>query len=289
MSATRSLVRLTDWTADDVEEVFALADAYRAGRGPTTPGCAVLFFPPTSLRTRVTFERGAALMGLQPVLFPPETLDKPEAYEDVAGYLASWADVLVVRHRDIGVLDALAAGPLPVVNAMTDVNHPCEVLSDVYALSRDAEVADVRALRFVFVGADGNIARAWAEIAAVLGLDLVQCCPADLAVPRDVAPGLAWTDDLGAAVAGADVVLTDGPGRHAAALAPYRVTAELLATARPGVRLAPCPPFERGREVSADAVAPGGPFVGYGFKASLLPVQQAVLAASLGRTLTTTA
>ncbi|MFD6177515.1 MULTISPECIES: ornithine carbamoyltransferase [unclassified Isoptericola] len=269
-----SLVRLDDWTADDVAAVFDLTDAYRAGRGPRTDGCAVLFFPPTSLRTRVTFERGAAQMGLQPVLFPPETLDKPEELADVAGYLASWADVLVVRHPDLAVLDGLAAGPVPVVNAMTSTNHPCEVLSDVYALAQDG---DVRDLRLVFVGADGNIARAWGEIARVLGLDLVQCCPAALR-----APGLAWTDDLEAAVTGADVVLTDGVGKHADALAPYQVTADLLRLARPGVRLAPCPPFTRGREVSADAVAPGGPFVGYGFKASLLPVQQAVLAHCLG-------
>jgi ornithine carbamoyltransferase len=270
----RSLVRLDDWTADDVARVFALADAYRQGRGPRTDGCAVLFFPATSLRTRVTFERGATLMGLHPILFGPETLDKPEALDDVAGYLASWVDLLVVRHPDVAVLDALAAGPVPVVNAMTSVNHPCEVLSDVYALSQDA---DVRRLRLVFVGADGNIARAWGEIARVLGLDLVQCCPAALR-----APGVAWTDDLEAAVAGADVVLTDGVGKHAEALAPYRVTADLLRLARPGVRLAPCPPFTRGREVSADAVAPDGPFVGYGFKSALLPVQQAVMAYCLG-------
>jgi ornithine carbamoyltransferase len=60
----RSLITLDDWAPSDVEEVFALADAYRDGRGPVRAGCAVMFFPATSLRTRVTFERGAALMGL---------------------------------------------------------------------------------------------------------------------------------------------------------------------------------------------------------------------------------
>jgi ornithine carbamoyltransferase len=214
-------------------------------------------------------------MGLQPVLFGPETLDKPEAASDVVGYLANWADVLVIRHPDITLLQRLAdVGVLPVINAMTSVNHPCEVLADVYALAR---TRDVTSLRFVFVGADGNIARAWAEIARVLGLDLVQCCPEVLAVP-----GVAWTDDLAAAVRDADVVLTDGVGPHAAALAGYQVTAGLMATARPGAVLNPCPPFTRGAEVSIDAVAPGGAFVGYGFKSCLLAVQQAVMAYCLG-------
>ncbi|PJI90902.1 ornithine carbamoyltransferase [Luteimicrobium subarcticum] len=270
----RHLLRLTDWSADDVDEVFRLAATFEAGAGPRVDGCAVLFFPPSSLRTRVSFERGAALMGLQPVTFPPETLDKPEALADVAAYLAAWADVLVVRHHDPAVLAGLAAPDvLPVVNAMTADDHPCEVLSDLYALSR---TADVRRLRFLFVGGDGNVARAWQGAAQLLGLDLVQCCPADLRT-RDLPPGVRWTDDLADAVTRADVVLTDAPGEHAAVLAPSQVTADLLARAPEGVRLAPCPPFVRGREVSSDALASAA-FVGHAFKASLLPVQQAVLA-----------
>jgi ornithine carbamoyltransferase len=266
----RSLVTLDAWSPADVYAVFDLADAYREGRGPTTEGCAVMFFPPTSLRTRTTFERGATLMGLQPIVFPDTTLDKPEALSDVAAYLDEWADVLVVRHHDLAVVEGLsAAHALPVVNAMTDRNHPCEVLSDLFALRQHR---DLEALRFLFVGADGNIARAWQEAARVLQLDLVQCCPADLATP-----GAVHTEDLRTAIRSADVIVTDGPGAHAEALAPYRITAELLDLAPSGVRLDPCPPFIRGREVSADAVEHPA-FVGHGFKSALLPVQQAVLA-----------
>ncbi|TFD27923.1 ornithine carbamoyltransferase [Cryobacterium cryoconiti] len=271
----RHLLRLDDWTSAELRDVFRLADAYSAGDGPHVTGCAALFFPASSLRTRVSFERGATLMGLQPILFPPETLDKPEALDDVAGHLASWVDVLVVRHQNIGVLDGLAASnALPVVNAMTAENHPCEVLSDLYAISRTREPHE---LRFLFVGADGNIARAWCEAARSFGLDLVQCCPQTLATP-----GARWTDDLDAAVASADVIITDTPGDHAHELAPFRITASLLKQAPDGVQLAPCPPFQRGREVSADAIDSAA-FVGYGFKASLLPVQQAVLALTLGK------
>ncbi|MCU1526671.1 MAG: ornithine carbamoyltransferase [Frondihabitans sp.] len=271
----RHLLRLDDWTTTDLQDVFHLADAYSAGDGPRVDGCVALFFPPSSLRTRVSFERGSALMGLQPVTFPPETLDKPEALEDVAGYLASWVDVLVVRHPEMSVLEGLASSNvLPVVNAMTDENHPCEVLSDLYAISK---TRDPRQLRFLFVGADGNIARSWSDAARAFGLDLVHCCPEPL-----VTPGARWTDDLEAAVRSADIIITDAPGRHLDELAPYIVTASLLERAPEGVQLAPCPPFQRGREVSADAINSTA-FVGYGLKKSLLPVQQAILALALGR------
>lgn len=131
-------------------------------------------------------------------------------------------------------------------------------------------------LRYLFVGPDGNISRAWQEAARVLGLALTQCCPAELATP-----GVVWTDDLRAAIRSADVILTDGPGDHVAKLAPFQVTAALLDLAPRGARFVPCPPFVRGRELSADALAHDA-FVGHPFKTSLLPVQQAVMAYCLG-------
>lgn len=233
-------------------------------------GSAVMFFPPTSLRTRVTFERGASLMGLEPIVFPDTTLDKPEALADVAQYLDNWIDLIVVRHHDLAVIEALAAThAMPIVNAMTDENHPCEVLSDLYSLRQRGEISS---LRFLFVGADGNIARAWQEAARALQLDLVQSCPTELATP-----GAVWTEDLEAAVRSADVILTDSPGAHGEALEPYQITEALLDLAPAGARFNPCPPFVRGRELSAGAV--GHPaFVGHEFKAGLLTVQQAVMA-----------
>jgi ornithine carbamoyltransferase len=263
------LLRLDDWAVSDLHALFHLASEYEQGRGPRRNGCAVLFFPSASLRTRVSFERGAAMMGLQPITLPPETLDKPEALGDVAGYLGQWADIVVARHPSIKVLEQIAAAnALPVVNAMTDVNHPCEVLSDLYSLSA---TGDPLQLRYLFVGADGNISRAWQEAARAFQLDVVQCCPAGLA-----SPGAVWNRDLRDAAGRADVIITDGPGQHTEALAPYQVTTEVLGWAPKGVRLAPCPPFVRGREVSAGAIASPS-FVGHGFKAALLPVQQAVL------------
>lgn len=268
------LVSLSEMHRDDLGELITAAARYASGGGPRADGAVALFFPSSSLRTRFSFERGAVQMGLQPISFPPETLDKEEDLVDVAGYLAQWADLAVVRHPDLAVLERLAAADaLPIVNAMTDDNHPCEVLSDLYALSLEADLFE---LRYLFVGADGNIARAWGEAAHAFGLDLRQSCPEPLRT-SDVA----WDGDLRRAIATADVVITDAPGGNADALVPYRVTAELLDSAPPGVRFAPCPPFVRGREVSADAIAHSA-FVGYGFKRHLAPMQQAAMAWAAG-------
>lgn len=244
----RNLIRLDSWSENDVEHVFALADAFRSGAGPTVAGSAVMFFPSTSLRTRVTFERGAALMGLQPIVLPSETLNKDEALSDVAGYIQTWADLLVVRHGRISVMDELAVShALPVINAMSDANHPCEVLSDLYTLRQRGDLR----LRFLFVGADGNIARAWQEAARVLSLDVVQCCPESLATPNQK-----WVEDLHSAVQSADVIITDGPGDNGEALAPYQITSSLLDAAPTGAQFAPCPPLQtraRGQRRCSDS------------------------------------
>ncbi len=269
------LLTLRDWNRDELESFFTLVAQYDADAGSHFDGAAAMFFPPSSLRTRFSFERAAHRLGLQPINFPPETLDKDEDLRDIAGYLSQWADVMVVRHPDPSVLERLAsAEALPVVNAMTRSDHPCEVLSNLYVLSQNAEIGS---LRFLFVGGDGNIARAWWNAAQAFGLNIRQSAPAELRVA-----GMPWDEDLLAAITTADVVLTDSPGEHSELLAAYRITGELLDLAPNGVQFAPCPPFMRGREVSAGAIEHKA-FVGYRFMRYLLPVQQAVLARSLMR------
>lgn len=125
MRRMKHFLGLTDWTRPRLEALFALADEFSAGRGPRYDGAAAVFFPASSIRTRASIERGLGAMGLQPIVFPPETLDKSEAHRDVAAYLAQWCDVAVVRHPSLETLQGLAdADALPIVNAMTDVNHP---------------------------------------------------------------------------------------------------------------------------------------------------------------------
>ena len=117
---------------------------------------AVLFFPNTSIRTRVTFEKGIHLLGGQSILFPTKTLNKKEALTDVFGYLNNWADLIIVRHKNIDKIEEISAvSNVPVINAMTDTNHPCEIISDLYALSKIRK--DFTKDKFLFCGTNGNI------------------------------------------------------------------------------------------------------------------------------------
>ncbi len=132
----KSFIRLTDHKKEDLLRIFEIADSIEKYDGFLKGKTIVMFFPASSIRTRVSFEKGIYLLGGQSILFDPKTLDKKEEIKDVCGYLENWADAVIVRYPDINMLDRMAdAMSAPVINAMTDVNHPCEMMSDLYTLS----------------------------------------------------------------------------------------------------------------------------------------------------------
>lgn len=269
----KHLIRLTNYKKEDIYNIFSIADELADGRHTDIlkGKSVVMFFPNSSIRTRVTFEKGIYLLGGQPILFPTETLDKKEDLKDVCGYMNNWADAVIVRHKNIGVLEKLAEySAVPVINAMTDVNHPCEILSDMYALSKIRD--DFTKDRYLFVGKNGNIGLAWKEAAEVMGFELEQCCANGYEID-----GLKVHYNISEAVEGKDIICTDSlPSDVIGDFGNCRVTKEIMDTANRGAVLNPCPPFYRGEEVSDDAVA-SEYFVGYGFKKRLLEVQQAII------------
>lgn len=269
----KNLIRITDYTADEIYRIFKSADRLAMGEHTALlkGKSVVMFFPETSIRTRVTFEKGVYLLGGNPILFPVESLEKKEALQDVCGYLNNWADLLVVRHKNIGLIEKMSEySDVPVINAMTDVNHPCEIISDMYSLSKIR--ADFTKDKYLFCGRRGNIGLAWKEAADVMGFELEQCCPSGFEIE-----GVKVHRDIRAAVQGKDIICTDSlPQSVLPQFADYRVTAEIMSLANKGALLNPCPPFFRGEEVSEDAVN-SDYFVGYAFKKNLLYVQQAIM------------
>ena len=266
-----SFIRLTDFKAEELLEIFEIADNIEKYDGFLKGKTVVMFFPASSIRTRVTFEKGIYLLGGQTILFEPSTLDKKEDIKDVCGYLQNWADAVVVRHKDINMLDKMAgAMDIPVINAMTDDNHPCEMMSDIYTLSKRR--SDYLKDEYLFVGPSGNIGKAWKEASEVFGFSFSQCCPEGYSIP-----GAKTTSVLEDAIVGKDIVCTDSLSQKILDdFREYQITKAIMEKANKNAVLNPCPPFFRGEEVSEDVID-SEYFVGYDFKDSLLRVQQAIL------------
>ncbi|MDE6698934.1 MAG: peptide transporter [Lachnospiraceae bacterium] len=269
----KNFLRLTDLQSSEIYEIFNIAEEIGNGKyNDFLKGkSVVLFFPNSSIRTRVTFEKGIYLLGGQPILFPNDTLDKKEDLRDVCGYLNNWADIVIVRHRNIELIEKLSKYlKIPVINAMTDINHPCEILTDMYSLSkiRDNFIDD----KYLFCGRVGNIGLAWKEASEVMGFDLSQCCGAGYEMD-----GVKVYHDIKEAIRGKDIICTDSlPAEVLGDFKECQVTKEVMAMANKNAVLNPCPPFYRGEEVSDDAIE-SEYFVGYEFKKNLLIIQQAVM------------
>ena len=269
----KTLIRLTDYTPNDIYDIFRLADEVQQGKydnilkGKTV----VLFFPNSSIRTRVSFEKGIYLLGGQPILFPTETLDKKENLKDVFGYLNNWADIIIVRHKDISILEKIAKySVVPVINAMTDINHPCEVITDMYALSKIRK--DFVKDKFLFCGKKGNIGLAWKEASDVMEFELEQCCGKGYEID-----GIKSYNNISEAIIGKDIICTDSlPTNVLKDFEDCQVSTEIMDMANDGAVLNPCPPFYRGEEVSDDVID-SKYFVGYKFKKYLVDVQQAIM------------
>lgn len=269
----RNLIRLSEYSKSDIFKIFDLVDSIKKGeyKNYLKNKTIIVFFPESSIRTRVTLEKGIHMLGGQSILFPNYSLDKKEKIEDVIGYLNNWADCVVVRHNNIELMEEMARyTKIPIINAMSSVNHPCEILSDLYSISKLRE--NYFESEYLFVGAKANIGLAWKEASELLGFSLEQSCPKGYEMDN-----IKVEHDILKAIINKDIVLTDPLGEEQIEdFKDYQVTKELMSKANENAIFNPCPPFFRGEEVSEDVID-SKYFVGYEFKKSLLEVQQAVI------------
>lgn len=270
----KHFIHLSDFSKQEIIHIFELADKIKIDDGGSNllkGKTIVLFFPESSIRTRVSFEKGIQMLGGNTILFPPSALDKKEDIKDVIGYLENLADMVVVRHSDLSLMEHMAEySHIPITNAMTSVNHPCEILADLYSLSK--KYVDYSEKEYLFMGTRGNIGNTWKEASDLVGFNFIQCCPKGYEID-----GARVCYDIDQAVSGKDVICTDSiPSAAKDDFKGYQITLERLKHANVDACLNPCPPFFRGEEVSADAID-SEYFVGYEFKEHLLEVQQAII------------
>ena len=282
-----------------LERILERAQALKRARRerkllPTLAGRVVaMMFEKHSTRTRVSFEAGIALLGGSSVVMQSRDtqLVRGEPLCDAARVLGSYVDALVVRTHGQEVLDEYArhAG-IPVVNGLTNLDHPCQVITDVFTVFERRERPF--ALKWAWVGDGNNMANGFVAIAALTGMEL------RLAVPKGHEPDATYLDRARArgariavvndpieAVRGADVVSTDvwvSMGQEAEAEArrraftPFQLNASLMRHAAEDHFLLHCLPAHRGEEITED-VLEGRHSIVFQQAGNRLPVQQALL------------
>jgi ornithine carbamoyltransferase len=301
----KRLLSITDLSAPDVEDLFRVAAEWKARtkarevRTPLAGRSLALVFEKPSLRTRVTFEVGMAQVGGASVYLAGQDigLGTRESIPDVARNLGRWVDVIAARTFAQATLDELArhAG-IPVVNALSDQEHPCQALADFFTLwERDR---DVRRLRLAWIGDGNNVCQSLILLASLLGAEMVVASPPGFEPDaRVLETARAWggritvTADVPEAATGADALYTDtwiSMGQEAErtrrleAFSRYQVNDRVVAFAKPGAVVMHCLPAHRGEEIT-DAVLDGPQSVALDQAENRLHVQKAVLLRLLGK------
>ena len=257
--SSRDFLRFQDLDADTIlsivarAQVLAAAWTDRAMPQSLAGKRVALIVDDGGWRNTTAFDLGVRAMGGISVQ-PPLRFNVHETTADLAGYLDNWFDILIVRTRDLSTLDELAArATVPVINARTRSNHPCETLGDLAYVN--AKRGSLAGLKVVGVAPDGNILRSWVESSISLPIQVTQIYPEDWHIKDIASPNFATSTSLDGLLE-ADVIITDcwPDGARADQLLQYQISAPLLDRCRRDVIFLPCPPVTRGREVCASAM-----------------------------------
>jgi ornithine carbamoyltransferase len=257
----RDLLRVSDLAPAEAEAILDLAVELREQpKQPLLPGATLgLYFAKHSTRTRVSFSAGMAQLGGAAIALAPEELQlsRGESLPDTARALSGYLDALAVRTHAHAELDAWAEwASIPVINALTADEHPCQALAD--ALTIRDRLGSLDGARVAWVGDGTNVLVSLAALGELLGYDVVAACPAGYETP-----GVTTVRDPREVVEGADVVVTDtwismGDEHERVQrlldLEPYRVDDALLELAAPEAFVMHCLPAHAGEEITADVL-----------------------------------
>ena len=269
----KDFLSIADLTSDEVGQM--VQDAARLKNGqtarPLEGKIVALLFEKLSLRTRVSFEVGVRQLGGDCIYLSGDDvgLGVREPVADVARVLDRWVDAIVARVFSHSSLELLAKHTsVPVVNALSDLEHPCQALGDLLTVQEQKQT--LRGLRVAFVGDGNNVASSLALACASVGADLVHASPRDYQIPTAAweeamqraslnGSRVAWVELPQQAVRDADVVYTDvwasmgqeeERSERLKAFADYQVNEELMGYAKPDAVFLHDMPVHEGEEVS---------------------------------------
>jgi ornithine carbamoyltransferase len=297
--AGRDLISIADLSRTDIEAVLDLGTRAKSGAHLGRPlegrNLAMIFQRPSN-RTRVSFEVAIQRLGGHPIpIFSQEIqLGERESTSDVSRILDRYLDGIIARlasHRDLARM-AESAGA-PVVNAMTDREHPCQVLADLLTVSEG--IGGLQGVPVAYVGDGNNVCTSWLYGAAICGVDLRIVCPPGYEPPVPVLEAAArlrgdgaflLSHDLEPVLDGAAIIYTDvwtSMGQEAEQqrrredFAHLQVNDALVARAAPGALVMHCLPAHRGEEIT-DSVLDGPQSIVFDQAENRMWVQQALLA-----------
>jgi ornithine carbamoyltransferase len=274
MRTKRDFLAIPDFTVAELENVLRLAERMKRGEAPERPlegRVLAMIFEKSSTRTRVSFEVGAGQLGGRGLFLSSRDiqLGRGEPIRDTARVLSRYVDMIMIRTYAHGLVEELAAhATVPVINGLTDLLHPCQVMADLLTV-RENHGGDLGSRRIAWVGDGNNMANSWLNAAYRFGFELRLACPdgyrpahAIVARARTRAT-IVVTSDPYEAVSGAEVVNTDvwtSMGQEsetearALAFAGYCVDGALMSAAAPGAIFLHCLPAHRGEEVTEEVI-----------------------------------
>ena len=283
----KHFLKETDFQPHEVAETFALARDLKAKRGRHTPPVLqhqtwAMIFSKSSTRTRVSFEVGIHELGGNPLFLNKNDiqLGRGETIEDTAQVLSRFVHGLIVRTYDHAEVERLAAaGTIPVINALTDFLHPCQIYTDAFTMAERWApkggdlLASLKGRKIAFLGDTAcNMANSWILGANLFGMKISLAGPAGfepsvefqaLLAKEGFAGGYEFTTDPLQAVKDADVVYTDvwvsmgkedEKAERLALMSPFSVTGAVFAAAKPDALFMHCLPAHSGEEVQQEVL-----------------------------------
>lgn len=308
MKTLDSFLTTIDLTREQLGEALELASRLKAGRGqdtfcPLDGQTWALLFHKSSTRTRVSFEVGIHELGGHAMILDQKRLQtgRGETVEDTARVLSRYIHGIIIRTYEHEFVERFAAaGSIPVINALTDALHPCQIVSDLFTIAEKSGqpgklLASLEGKKLVFYGDCAcNMAHSWILGGALAKMEIVLCGPEAYAPKPFVDNMLAgaglpktwrFTSDPREAAAGADVIYTDvwvsmgneeEQEQRVREMSPYRVDEALMAAAKPEACFMHCLPAHEGEEVSA-GVYQGPASIVYDQAENRLHAQKAIL------------
>lgn len=269
MKKTRHFLSLADYSKDDILNLLRRASAMKRGepgKGLARPleGKSVgLLFDKPSTRTRVSFDVGVYQLGGHPIFLHSRDIQlyRGEPIKDTARVLSRYLDAIVIRTFGQEIVEEFAKwSTIPVINALTDLSHPCQILGDLLTLQEAG--LDICTMKAAWIGDGNNVANSWINAAKKLGFKFVLACPEgyDPAVPIDC-DNVKLTRDPIEAARDANAISTDvwasmGQEKESAvrqrAFQGFQLNREILNYAGNPVFVLHCLPAHRGEEITDD-------------------------------------